>query len=179
MRTYRIINTELIEKSRQFLNEIEEKKKEVISEAEKITPFKWKEYYQWQYSWNLLPNFCAFVPEPKLDKAPDGWSFDKEGHLKPNKRTKIGKLANQNLNNLPFISFDYPDKILGLNNDYNGKFVTPMIYKSYDDSEFFYKCDKRINLDPEKFEEVLISYVNSRINPRKNEKKRINDDSNS
>jgi len=169
MRTYRIINPELIEKSRQFLIELEEKKEAKFELAKKLTPFKWKSYYGNEQSWDLLPSFISFKPIEEISELPKGWLKCDDNFLKPNKRTNIGKDFINQMNSIKGFFHDYPDDLLGVEYHYNGRFTPPMIYKSYDDSEYFYKCDQRINLDPEKFEEVLVSYVNSRLNPPKNE----------
>jgi len=169
MRIYKILNTELIEKSKQFTKELESKIEQANDLIKSLVPFEYKIRYGREKSWNLLPFYYAFKPINELKEVPKGWKEfkDEKGFYTPDRRSKIGKEFYLKLEAIKGFNHFIADDVLGIKFQYGGRFTPPMIYNAWDNSEFYYACDDRIKLNKEDFEEVLISYVEEKLkNPK-------------
>lgn len=166
MRIYKIINPELKFNASEFLIDLNDRINTKNELYRKYVPFEYNTTYGRDSHWDLLPLYIAFKPTEPLQEIPKGWKASKveKGFYEPDGRTKIGREFNNRTQDVQGFNLSTPDAILNLKFEYTGRFTPPMIYKAWDDSEYYYKCDDRNKLNKSDFEEVLISYVEEKLN---------------
>lgn len=81
----------------------------------------------------------------------------------PDKRTKKGKQISKKLESQIYIAHFETEKVLDLKLTMIGKFTTPVLFL-LNDKEIILKCDDRIDLDRERFEEVTRTFVDDNLN---------------
>lgn len=169
MRFYKLTDEKVIESATSFLEKLEKQQEENLKNIhENITPFDWDHYFGREGGgFFLLTRYVGFAPKQELKEIPKGWRIHKEHEnvLVPNARTRIGKKVRKQLDDLPNIYYPRIYEIVGIEDpNLIGRFYTPSLFKSNDETEIFFGCDPKLDMRPiSGFEEVTLTYVEEKL----------------
>jgi len=167
MRIYKITDEKTFNAALEFIQKCDKLQKENEQKLKDIVPFKWTSYlgHDRQSGFNKLVDYTGFVPSEKLEEIPSGWKLLKgyKDFLVPDKKTKLGKDAAKKISELNRVWFSEIYAVLGIEKEDLRRFTVPHLYLSKDKKEIYFKTDIEQEVDTEKFEEVTITYVQSKL----------------
>lgn len=130
----------------------------------RLAPFTFKQYYGTE-GFNLCGTISGLVPEDENQDLPKGWIFSKDRGVIPNGRTKEGKEILRKLDSETVqVYFGEVYKAIRLAKTEFSRFGIPQVRVSKDGKEAYVMLDEKYDLEGnQNFEEVTISYVNSKL----------------
>lgn len=165
MRIWKIIDSATHDKGMQLYADIQAATEHNKKVWQTIVPFKWESYYANEGGFNLPDSVYGVIPEDKDAELPKGWKWSKDRGVVPDGRYKEGKKAAEYIQTSEIqIGYTTIFKKLLITDPHFSRFKIPRLYPSKDGTEIYVCLDDKIELEEDtRFEEVTISYVNSKL----------------
>lgn len=164
MRIWKVVDPERAKSLNDLIDKVNEGSKNNIKIWEDIAPFEFTEFYS-HGGFNICGQIDGVIPVERDIDLPVGWRRTKDRGVIPDGRRKEGKEALRRIEQETiYIGYKEIHKAIRLNDPGFGRFNIPQVRRSKDGTEVFAALDGKHDLEGNSnFEEVTISYLNSRL----------------